>query len=373
MGDMTRIDLMLRPKGKGPTCVGVGFVAVDLVETDADTFAAVGGSCGNVVAILAWLGWHAAPVARLGRDWAADHILKDLTASGVDTEFLNSEDRVQSPIVIQRFVEDRDGQRTHRFSLTCPECGGWLPRYRPSTLRQAIDVIEKNYRPKAFYFDRVSPAALKLARWAKDCGAFIVFEPSMVGHERQFQNAVDICHVLKYSHDQLGHVLDIGEAKAPRIIIETLGRDGLRFRWRSRWTELPAYDVRNFRDAAGAGDWCTAGLIHRLGDQGASALSTLRKPRILSALRFGQALAAINCRFDGGRGAMLALSPKQMNAALARLSEPSTRQTTDLEDAAEYTLYPPEKICRTCVGNPQRTGLSSSAKRPLRAKDRSVS
>ena len=205
----------------------------------------------------------------------------------------------------------------------------------------------------------MSPAALKLARWARDCGAFIVFEPPTVGDERQFQNAVDICHVLKYSNDRLGHVVDLGAAKAPPIIVETFGADGLRFRWRSRWIELPAFNVPRFRDAAGAGDWCTAGLIHLLADKGANALGSMRKQRILGALRFGQALAAINCGYEGARGAMMALKKEQMNKALVRLSEPKSEPPIEFDAAAEYTLYSPEKICVTCNLNGTQMANSS--------------
>lgn len=127
---MTRIDLLLKPATGSPTCIAVGFVAADIIEGSVEEFAAVGGSCGNVMAILAWLGWNAVPVSRLGRDWAAKIIRRDLGALGADLTGLSDEKSVQTPIVIQRFVKDRTGRQTHRFSLTCPECGGWLPRYR---------------------------------------------------------------------------------------------------------------------------------------------------------------------------------------------------------------------------------------------------
>src|ERR1700687_6147361 len=51
---------------------------------------------------------------------------------------------IQTPIVIQRFVKDKAGRQTHRFSLTCPECGNRLPRYRALTLGQADSVIAKS-------------------------------------------------------------------------------------------------------------------------------------------------------------------------------------------------------------------------------------
>src|ERR1700730_19395160 len=106
------------------------------------------------MAILAWFGWNAAPVSRLGPDWAAKVVRKDLSEVGVNRANLASEKSIQTPIVIQRFVKDKAGRQTHRFSLTCPECGGWLPRYRALTLGQADGVIANSGAPKTFYFHR---------------------------------------------------------------------------------------------------------------------------------------------------------------------------------------------------------------------------
>jgi len=153
--------------------MGSGFVAADIVEGRTEEFVVAGGSCGNVLAILAWLGWRSYPVARLGRDWAAGIIRKEFQSIGVEGDFLSEEKAVQTPIVIQRFVEDKEGKRVHRFSLACPECGGWLPRFRASTLQQAVEVTQSAVVPKAFYMDRLSPAALKLAGWAKESGALV--------------------------------------------------------------------------------------------------------------------------------------------------------------------------------------------------------
>jgi sugar/nucleoside kinase (ribokinase family) len=352
---MTRIDLMLRPARHSPTCLGVGFVATDIVEGSVEEFVAVGGSCGNVMAILAWLGWKAVPASRLGHDWAAKVIRKDLGDLGVDLGALSDEKSVQTPIVIQRFVKDRNGRQTHRFSLTCPECGSWLPRYRPLTLGQAAAVIDDVHTPNTFYFDRVSPAALKLAEWAKHQHALVVFEPSSVGDERQFRKAVDACHVLKYSHDRLGHLRDLGEAQSPRIIVETLAEEGLRVRWRGHWSELPAFEAPWFRDGAGSGDWCTAGLIHRLGTEGTTVFESLQKPLLLAALRLGQALAAVNCGYEGARGAMLALSRDEMAAALTKLASRNPEFDPAGAERSGNESSIPKNICATC-SVPNRDG-----------------
>lgn len=359
---MMRIDLALHQARGKPVCVGTGFVALDIVESSIHPFAAAGGSCGNVMAILAWLGWDAKPVARIGSDWAGKLVTTDMDRSGADISSLFVEEHVKTPIVIERFVEHASGQRSHRFSLTCPGCGAWLPRYRALTISQINQFVAEAPRPKAFYFDRVSPASVKLARWANDQGAIVVFEPSAIGDERLFQRSVELCHILKFSHDRLGHIHDLAEAAAPRIVIETKGEDGLRVRWRSRWSEFPAFDVSKLRDAAGSGDWCSAGLIHMLAKNGAKALDELRKPNLDSALRFGQALAAVNCNFEGARGGMLALSQKQMSHMLVRLKENSKKTTFDYPDSGSGGLKVPVDLCGVCSGEPRASHQKSNAK-----------
>lgn len=51
MGTVTRLDLSLKATADHPCCVGVGFVAADIVEGSGEGFVSAGGSCGNVMAI----------------------------------------------------------------------------------------------------------------------------------------------------------------------------------------------------------------------------------------------------------------------------------------------------------------------------------
>jgi sugar/nucleoside kinase (ribokinase family) len=359
---VTRVDLALRPETSEPGCVGIGFVAADIVEGSAEEFVAAGGSCGNVLAILAWLGWKSVPVGRMGQDWASKVIRKDFAALGVEETFLSTERGIQTPIVIQRFVQEKSGRRVHRFSLACPECGGWLPRYRASTLGQAAEVVNSKIVPKVLYMDRISPAAVHLATWAKEQGALVVFEPSSIADERQFQRAVDLCHLLKFSHDRLGHVRDLRETQGPKIIVETCAEKGLRFRWRGHWTELSAFQTPRFLDGAGAGDWCTAGLIHRLGSGGAKTLETLQKPRLLAALRFGQALAAVNCGYEGARGAMMAMSRLQLAKRLMTLTSRRPEPETMNDEVAGVDTDIPKKLCGSC----SKPGKKTARKRRIR-------
>ena len=347
MGKMTRIDIQLIKSQENQLALGAGFVALDIVEGREQRFAAAGGSCGNVMAILSWLGWNSAPISRLGQDPAHEFIVDEFNSVGVKLDYLLSDSSVSTPIVIQKFVESKDGVRSHRFSLACPDCRGWLPRFRPMTIKQATPLLESNLKPKCFYFDRVTPSALKLAAWAKEQGALIMFEPASVNDERSFQRAVDLCHILKYSDERLGHLKDLEETQHPKVIIKTQGEDGLAMRWRNRWSSLEAFDAPLFEDAAGSGDWCSAGILHTLGGKGVEIFDEMNKSDLERAVRLGQGLAALNCSFEGARGMMEFMDIKTVNKALRSLTK-SERNVGWTIDGKEHRVFP-EQLCDLCV------------------------
>jgi sugar/nucleoside kinase (ribokinase family) len=321
MGKMTtRIDLRLQMAKAEYTFLGSGFVALDVIDGSEGRHIAAGGSCGNVSAILAWLGWTSSIVSRLGADKAGDFICKDLKHFGVRLNHVSRDRDVGTPIVLQRFVQGSDGKRHHRFSIVCPECGSWLPRFRSVLLPHAATVTAGS-APTAFYFDRVSPAIIKMANWARSMGSLVVFEPATASDDLIFQRGVEACHILKYSDERMGPSSELAEAKHPALIIQTCGERGLRVRWKGRWSELPAFQPLRLVDAAGSGDWCTAGIIHALSQSAGlmDARIETRKAEIERALRLGQALAAVNCGYEGARGLMYAISQSQLTKLLMKL------------------------------------------------------
>jgi sugar/nucleoside kinase (ribokinase family) len=357
---MTRIDLQLRPAPRGTSALGSGFIALDVVDGGHGQFAAAGGSCGNVLTMLAWLGWSSAPVARLGADPAGEFVREDLQAFGVDLRHMTTAASVQTPIVLQRFVEDRQGHRQHRFSLVCPGCGAWLPRFRSIVLTQANEVMAEP-APKSFYFDRVSPALLRLAEWVRREGGLVFFEPSSIGDEALFRRAIDTCHVLKYSDERLGSIEDLADARQPALIVRTRGADGLDSRWQGRWSQQAAFKAPQMIDAAGSGDWCSAGLIHVMGQAGASALSTLGIVDIERGLRLGQALAALNCAYEGARGLMYAAP--SLDSANLLLRDMNGDQGVNSQTLEPEMRRAQPDLCQLC----SRKGVKAKVTKPKRA------
>jgi fructokinase len=292
-------------------------VALDIVinmDSQEASRCYVGGTCGNVLTILNYLGWHTAPLSRLAPGAAGERVVADLRKWEVSTEFISREDDGSTPIIIERIVRTGAGKPYHSFSWRCPVCGAYLPGYKPLRAAVARELASQLPASQVFFFDRVSRAALHLAKVCSEGGAVVVFEPSSVGDPDLFREAWSLAHLVKYSHERLGDILDLklkrSEQEGVLLEVETLGAEGLRYRSRllkgraNGWRQLNAIKPETFKDAAGSGDWCTAGLLDRLARGGLVGFKETTGEQLQGALRYGQALASWNCGFEGARGGM---------------------------------------------------------------------
>ncbi len=299
---------------KKPIIYGSGLVALDIIykrngSTLEQFSTAAGGSCGNILTILSYLGWNTYPLARLGKGPLVEIMLEDLEKWNVKTDFLVRTDSNSIPVVIEKINLNKNPP-THSFSFRCPTCGDYLPRFQPITLKQYSDLLPKiKTIPDVFYFDRIAPSILKMAEKFAGEGTLIIFEPQVVKDTKKMRKAIELSNVLKYSNQRNDTNLvieDIIELKSlPDLEIVTLGADGLKYRRKdSNWQFVKSFPIANIHDTAGAGDWCTAGIINQLARKGLAGIQNLDKNLIDNALKFGQALSAINCSFYGARGSM---------------------------------------------------------------------
>ena len=337
-----------------PLAVGTGLLALDDVRIEGDRRPPrrwAGGTCGNVLLALSYLGWRSAPIARLQPGAAADRVLEDIERWDVSAKFISLEADGSTPVIVHRIGRRSSGEPYHTFSWRCPTCGNRLPSYKPVLASAALDVASRLGSPQVFFFDRVSRGALLLAAEAAARGAAIVFEPSMVGHPGLFREAWELADVVKFSHERLQDLPGECEAIAgPRLIIETQGSEGLRYRSGLRgsptrgWRRSPALEAEEIKDTAGAGDWCTAGIVHKLLSGGAAALARVTAPQLRDAIRYGQALAAWTCGFEGARGGMYCVDRLTFDSQVERILQ----GCGEGEELPETSRLAPE-VSETCL------------------------
>jgi sugar/nucleoside kinase (ribokinase family) len=345
-----------------PQVVGTGLIALDIVMSWRDPRPRwwAGGTCGNVLALLGFLGWDAFPIARLRPERAGLFVKADLERCGVHGDYLHLEPQRETPVIFQRIKPDSSGAPFHTFSWICPKCGARMPRYSPVPQSTMKELLSRLGTPQVFFMDRASQGALIAAEACARQGALIVFEPSSVTEPQLFRRALALSHILKYSHDRMRVASDaldfLKEEEVPLLEIETLGRGGLRFRTRLKealttgWELMSGFPVKSVRDTAGSGDWCTAGLLHCLGIQGLRGFLEADRFALREALVFGQALAAWNCRFEGARGGMEKVSSTQIVAIAQTIIAQSGISDPEPESSTLSGNEPLGGICGGCAG-----------------------
>jgi sugar/nucleoside kinase (ribokinase family) len=348
-----------------PAVLGSGLLALDIVMSEisgAPPSYWAGGTCGNVLIALSYLGWGSQPVARLGTGAAADQILADLKRWNVSDRFVSVAEDGSTPVIVERITRGSGNVPRHSFSWRCPECGSQFPAFKAVLTSVADDIVEQAKPPQVYFFDRATPGGILLAKDCAKQGALVVFEPSSIGNHVLFRQAWATSHVVKYSHERLSELPEVGVEGIPRLQVETLGEAGLRYRRVSQngrpgpWVDMKAFPVESIRDTAGSGDWCTAGFIDRAGRSGSEAFLEMTDAALRESFRYGQALAAWNCGYEGARGGMYATDHPTFVRQVQKIFEGQG----DLNDS----LLPPlvdrrpsmVDICPACV----RTEVSRS-------------
>jgi sugar/nucleoside kinase (ribokinase family) len=367
--------MQAKEKRNQPIFVGAGFIALDMVlgmQRQEPRFYA-GGTTGNVLSAMAFHGWRSIALGRLEQDGAGQFVQRDMAAHGVETLYLHCEPACPTPIVIQKIFEGRDGKPKHRFAWTCPDCGAYLPGYRALLTDTADRLITEIPRASVFFTDRVSRSSINLARHFRKAGAVIFFEPSTLGDPGLFVEMLQLADILKYS-DQRGKSFSdfLPEHKA-QLEIQTLGEEGLRFRLASRgrlgkWSSSAAYTAPVI-DTAGAGDWTSAGLIAKSFPSGRESLRTLSKRKVQEGLEYGQALAALNCGYEGARGLMYSLRFDEVQSRILTIRSEKPDEAVSLGVDDNDKVQSSSSLCPACgdhsengnVGGKPKPGSTKSA------------
>jgi len=317
---------------------GIGLIALDLLVQEGEEYArpSAGGTCGNVLAILATLGWSATPIGRLQRDECSDLIEKDLRAWGVNLPLININPAAAAPVIVERLRLDSSGIPFHSFSFACPLCGGRLPSYAPVTISSLHEHIQEILENHVLFVDRASPGAVEVATQFQKAGKVVVFEPSTSKTDHLFYKMLAVSNIVKYSHERFPELEEVAWPKARILEVQTLGRGGLRFRYQQRgvpssWYHLHAPRRESVVDTCGAGDWATAGLLELTCQNGLAGLRALTKSRILESLTFAQKLGSWNCGFAGARGAMYAMSKPELLRQIKALAPSNTLTMPTIE------------------------------------------
>jgi fructokinase len=325
---------------RGRRILGMGYVVLDILQYDGMISHMAGGTTGNILANLQFLGWDSEAASLIGTDAAGTHLLADLERAGVGVGLVDARPDVVTPVVVYEVVNG-----SHRFRFSCPQCGRRFSRYRP--LHQGFVEARLTAAPDVLFFDRVSAASLSVAEETRSKGGLVVFEPSTRGRTDGFVRALELCHIVKCSDQRMTEFRTLLD-KAPdtQVQVVTRGREGVSWRLRkTTWRDLPAFSARVIDDG-GAGDWMTAGFLAALPSLDPEALG---EEEIASSLQMGQALAALSCAWPGARGMSANRSRRQVLTAARALMQDSRRDRSIERIPAMKAQRPYVDGCVACL------------------------
>lgn len=287
-------------------CVGAGLVSLDILIRNNDKRPVsyyVGGTCGNIMMILSYLGWNSYPIARLDGTKYTERLLDDMKANDVKTDFISTNDG-STPVIIQRNIVNKDGIPSHKFEIKNNN-GRFFLNFRSITKKQAYEIIGKiSFVPDIFIFDRVSPAIILLARHFRDIGSIIYFEPSGKTVEKDFFTCVEISDIIKFADQRISQI-DFADKYQNKLFIQTQGTNGLIYKFKNNiWKRMPAWENTSVIDTSGAGDWTSSIIINKLFDNEINSISDVPLDFIETSIYDAQKFASYSCSFEGARGMM---------------------------------------------------------------------
>jgi len=331
-----------------------------------------GGTCGNVLSGLSFLGWDSLSVARMGEDLAGKMLIENLRQNGVNITYITKEKKLKTARIIER-LKSNGKYAKHNFLLRCPSCGNYLPSFRNPKLDAIDDIIGAEKTPDVFFFDRVTPSTLKLAETYRQAGALVFFEPNNLRHLDEIMKALSLSHIVKYAGSgkyptfqdpQYDNLLGHFKFEKPNLIIQTLGSYGLLFRNKknSKWQHRESLKINALYDTCGAGDWCTVGFLfylHKLSKNNKINMVDALKSNTLinNALKFAQILAALSCSFVGAQGLAQAMDrDKILNKVRSHLNKttaielkPKNIEQNNKIGSDKLRLSNNDKSCPTCL------------------------
>jgi fructokinase len=178
-------------------------------------------------------------------------------------------------------------------------------------------MLRNNPIPDVFFFDRVTPSTLRMAKYYRQKGVLVFFELGNLRNIDKLKEAIYCSHVIKFAGNEreecINHFKDEAVDKISyfesKTIIKTLGKLGLLFKTErdNKWHYRESLKLNELYDSCGAGDWCTVGFLFYLQklakENQITLIETLQSNQLTDlALHFAQTLAALSCKFIGARG-----------------------------------------------------------------------
>lgn len=261
------------------TIIGTGIFNLDIIVVreypqwpemrpfvEKEVLREVGGTCGNVMCMLASMGWKVRPVACLDDSAEGRKITEDLKQFGCDCSFVSN--TAGGGTTLLRCTHKKDAAGNHVMGVRAGSPGG--SRFPKRHFLRARDEAPEflaalKNAPAVFFFDDPAAGNRALARGLKERGALVYFEPSKVATNVDLE-AIRLSDIIKFSDENVPDV-SFADAYPDKIFIQTMGPDGVRIKEKGGdWYTIEGMKNDAVVDTEGAGDTFTSAFINAVAE-----------------------------------------------------------------------------------------------------------
>jgi sugar/nucleoside kinase (ribokinase family) len=224
----------------------------------------VGGTCGNVMCILAGLGLETYPQACLDDSPEGLRITEDLRRFGCDTRFVTN--TPDGGTTLLRVTRKRFPDGSLKVSVRAGSPGSSrFPKRRFLRVRDQAPAFvqalqDAGFIPDFYFFDDPSAGHRHIAEALRACGTTVYFEPSAIASKADLE-CVKRSDIVKFSNENVPDA-SFADGFRDKLFVQTLGKEGLRYKFLDGdWKTLPPVVNAHVVDTEGAGDATTSALI----------------------------------------------------------------------------------------------------------------
>lgn len=265
----------------------------------------VGGTCGNVMCILSWLGWDARPLACLDDSPEGLKITEDLKRYGCDCRYVTNTPGGGTTLLRCTHKKTDGGGRKMSVRAGSPGGSRFPKRHFLRARDEAPAFLESlGETPAVFFFDGPAAGNRLIAKRLKERGSLVYFEPSKLAGNAD-KEAVAVSDIIKFSDENIPDV-SFADEYWDKLFIQTMGPKGVRYKYKDQpWTMIEAASDGGVVDTEGAGDWFSAEFIGGLFQQDA-ALDDITAEQLRDIILAAQGWASCSVRYLGPKGLMKA-------------------------------------------------------------------
>jgi len=263
-----------------------------------------GGSVLNTAILLSRLGLPVSMIAKTGKDFLGDSLLKTMRREKLETKYCIQEKSFKTGLAIAKL--DKKGDSSYVFFRTAGPQTSFRGKNLPCSLFKKTAVF---HTASAYsYADHTFSDTLEFMKRAKKENVLISYDPNWrkdrIADKKtarlRIRKLIRYVDLLKLSEtDALGitgaKTLTAALRSLPENIVVTVGKKGSFFWDGKKKVSHPAFKIP-VTDTIGAGDGFTAGLIYRYCLKGKEIFWKEKREN----LAFASAVSALVCR---GRGA----------------------------------------------------------------------